>query len=122
LQDPELTAAANRVRNLANAYAAIAPQYYQSVWFSTTQITAQSPDVTRRFATAIKEAGVWAATHSDQAASILEKYTKVKTTRTTLHFGATLDPNMVQPVLDAGLKYKILASPVSAADMIWAEK
>ena len=42
--------------------------------------------------------------------------------RTTLRFGTALELNMIQPVLDAGAKYKILASPVAAADMVWQGK
>jgi NitT/TauT family transport system substrate-binding protein len=122
LQDPELTAAGNRIRVLGNAYASIAPVYFQSVWFTTTQITAQSADTAKRFSGAIREAGAWAASHQDQAAAILEKYTKVRTIRTTLRFGTALELNMIQPVLDAGAKYKILASPVAAADMVWQGK
>jgi NitT/TauT family transport system substrate-binding protein len=95
MQDPALTAAGDRIRVLGNAYGSIANVYYQSVWFSTKE------------------------THPQQAAAVLEKYTKLREPKTTLKFGRKLDASMVQPILESATRYKLVPSPVVARDLIW---
>lgn len=119
LEDPEYTAAKSRITVLGNAFAAIAPRYYQSVWFSSTAFVTQSPAIVRKFVASIAQAGAWSEAHPNLAAPVLQKYLKVKADRTTLHFGRTLDAAMITPILKDGLKYGILSSAVTAQDLLW---
>jgi NitT/TauT family transport system substrate-binding protein len=122
LQDPEYSAAGNRIRTLGNAYAAIAPKYYQSVWFSTVGYVAKNSELTRRFVSAIVQAGLWSETHREEAGRILQKYTKVEAPRTTLSFGPNLDPAMIAPVLEDAVKYKILQTALPTSELVWNDK
>jgi NitT/TauT family transport system substrate-binding protein len=119
MQDPALTAAGDRIRVLGNAYGSIANVYYQSVWFSTKDFVTKNPQLTRKFADAVAQAGAWAETHPEQAAAVLEKYTKLREPKTTLKFGRKLDASMVQPILESATRYKLVPSPVVARDLIW---
>lgn len=119
LQDPALTAAGDRIRILGNAYGSIAKVYYQSVWFSTKDFVAKNAELTRKFADAIAQSGAWAETHPEQAAAILEKYTKIHEAKATLRFGRKLEASMVQPILESATRYKLVPSPVTAKDLIW---
>jgi NitT/TauT family transport system substrate-binding protein len=122
LQDPEYSAAGKRIRALGNAYAAIAPKYYQSVWFSTLGYVTKNPELARRFVSAIVQAGLWSETHREEAGRILRKYTKVDAPHTTLSFGANLDPAMIAPVLEDAVKYKILQSALPTSELVWNDK
>lgn len=119
LQDPALTAARDRIRILGNAYGSIANVYYQSVWFSTRDFVAKNPQLTRKFDDALAQAGTWATAHPEQAAVILNKYTKSQEPKATLQFGVALDPAMLQPLLNTAAKYGLLTAPVAAKDICW---
>ena len=121
LSVPALTTAfdAGKVRMLDDSYNAIAKRFFGSVWFASEDWANQHPDVVRKFAAAINEAGAWATRNPEAAAKVLQKYMKV--TYTTAHeiHGRTLDPAMIQPILDGAVRYKLLTTPVKASDLIW---
>lgn len=121
LGDPGLSAAIDtgKVRSLANSYDAIAKYFFGSVWFASEDWANQHPDVVRKFAAAINQAGTWATRNPVAAAAVMQKYMKVTFTRAHEYHGRTLDPALIQPVLDAAVRYKLLAPPMKANDLIW---
>jgi NitT/TauT family transport system substrate-binding protein len=124
MNDPELSQAveAKQVRILAIGYDAIAKVFMQTAWFSTQDWLTQNKDVARRFADAIVAGGVWGMANPTPASIILAKYTGSKESKPKVRFATKLDPAQIQPVYDAGLKYKLLAGPVSAAEFTWNGK
>ncbi len=119
LADPFLTVALaqNDVRVLGNDYDAIANDFIFTAWFATTDWAAKNPQAVRRFADAIAQTSDWANASHDQAAAILMKYTKVDASRSHVRFARRLEPALIQPVLDAGLTYMALKTPVRAGDL-----
>lgn len=111
--------AAGKVRILANSYDAIAKYFFGSVWFASQDWADQHPDIVRKFAAAINQAGAWATRNPVAAANVLRKYMKVTDTRAHEYHGRTLDPALIQPILDASYRYKLLTTPVNANDLIW---
>ena len=111
--DPGLSAAidAGKVRVLANSYDAIAKRFFGSVWFASEEWANQHPDVVRKFAAAINQAGAWATRNPVAAAAVMQKYMKVTITRAHEYHGRSLDPGMIQPILDASDRYKLLTRP-----------
>lgn len=118
--DPGLSAAidAGKVRALANSYDAIAKYFFGSVWFASEEWANQHPDAVRKFAAAINQAGAWATRNPVGAASVMQKYMKVTFTKAHEYHGRSLDPALIQPVLDASARYKLL-TPMNAKDLIW---
>ena len=121
LGDPALTDAvtAGKVRILANSYDTIAKRLFVSVWFASEDWANQHPDVVRKFADAINQAGAWATRNPVAAATVLQKYMKVTYTRAHEYHGRTLDPALIQPILDGAVRYKLLTTPINANDLIW---
>jgi NitT/TauT family transport system substrate-binding protein len=121
LGDPGLSASldAGKVRFLANSYDAIARYFFGSVWFASEDWANQHPDAVRKFAAAINQAGTWATRNPVAAAAVMQKYMKVTFTRAHEYHGRTLDPALIQPVLDASVRYKLLTPPMNANDLIW---
>jgi ABC-type nitrate/sulfonate/bicarbonate transport system substrate-binding protein len=60
----------------------------------------------------------WANANPVKAAAILSKYSKADIERLHTVYGRTLDPALIAPVIDVGMKYKTLAKPVAPADLI----
>jgi len=123
MNDPELSeaVAAGKVKILGRAWDAISPLFMQTVWFTTRDWLEKNKDAAHRFQRAIVDAGNWGMKNSTQGAVILAKYIGSKEQKAIMRFGDKLDPRFIQPVFDAGAKYKLLP-PTSAADFIWDGK
>jgi len=124
MNDPELSVAlaAGQVKVLSQGYDAIAKVFMQTAWFATQDWLSANKDVARRFSDAIVAGGEWGMANGSQAVTILAKYTNSTEEKTKIHFAKKLDPAYIQPVYDAGYKYKLLSGPIAAADMCWNGK
>lgn len=58
--------------------------------------------------------------HPAPATDIFEKYTKVRLAHFGETFARTLDPTLLQPVFDAAAKYRVIAGPLDARQIIWS--
>ena len=121
IAEPELsTAVANGARIIGQPYSAINKQFLIGGWFTTSAWAKAHPDDTKRFVSAILEAGKWANGHRAESARILEKYTKIKVSpamrRTT--YAERLNVADIQPLIDAAAKYKSLKSAFPASELI----
>jgi NitT/TauT family transport system substrate-binding protein len=119
--DPALTAGidAGKVRIIGKAYDAVAKRLFASTWFSTDEWADRNPDVIHRFTAAINDASAWAVKNPEAAATTLQKYMKVTFTRAHEYHARTLDPALIQPLLDAAAHYKVLDRPMEAREIIW---
>ncbi len=121
--EPFVSADRATARMLGNALDGIGSHYMIVGFLSTDSWIAAHPDVAARFASAIAKAAVWANTHEKESAAILVKNSKldpsVAATMARAVYGTKLDPSLVQPVVDAAVKYGIIDKPVAASDMIW---
>jgi NitT/TauT family transport system substrate-binding protein len=113
----------NDARIFGDPFAAVGPRFFIGLWIARTDWLKTNPDLARRFADAIYEAGRWANTHRDESAAILAKYAKgdaavFRTMRRATYAESALDPRLIQPILDAGLQTGMLSSGVKAADLV----
>lgn len=122
IAEPYLDAARRSapVRVLGAPYDAIAGEFLLSAWYSTADFVKAHPDLVRKFAAANLDAATWANRNHAESAKILEKYAKTTVSPTMVRalYAERLDPSLVQPVLDASLRYKLLHAPAAAKDMI----
>lgn len=121
--EPGLTPAiaAKRVRVLAPVYsAAYGERFTLAVFFGSNEWLANNPGVAKKFIGALVEGSVWGSKHPEQAAVILEKYSKVHLTRVQMIAPRTVEPFMIQPILDAGAKYKVLPRVMDAKEFLWS--
>lgn len=113
----------NDARIFGDPFSAVAQRFYIGLWIARTDWLKANPDVARRFADAIYDAARWANTHHDESAAILAKYAKAdpaafRTMRRATYTDATIDPRLIQPILDAGVQTGMLSAPVKAADLV----
>ena len=111
-----------RVRVLGWTSDAIAKQFLLAAYFCTVDFTQRNPDVVARFARGIELASMYTNTHPAQTIALVSKFTSVRAQNiarmTRVTCGLALNPRDIQPVIDASLKYKMIASRFDASDMI----
>jgi NitT/TauT family transport system substrate-binding protein len=110
-------------RVFGDPFAVIAPRFFVGVWIARTDWLKANPDLARRFADSIYEAGRWANSHPTESAAILAKYTKgdpllYRSMHRATYFDGAVDPKLLQPPLDAALKTGMLPAAVKATDLI----
>ena len=101
-----------------------ASTFMASGWFATDSWIAANHDTATAFSAAVREAAIWANANREAAAAIVEK--ELKLPDGTLHnlttaplFGEQLvDVQLIQPILDAAVKYNALAKPVHGSELI----
>jgi NitT/TauT family transport system substrate-binding protein len=122
--EPFIEAAKPVARVLGGAAGAVAPRYLTMGWFATDGWAQKNPETIRRFRAAIQKTAVWANAHPTETAAILLQHTKlsedvVKTmVRARFDTDATVDPAIVQPVIDTAAKYGSISKPFPAAEII----
>jgi NitT/TauT family transport system substrate-binding protein len=101
----------------------VAPRFMVVGWLALDPWIQAHADTVARFATAMRQAAAWANTHHRESAAILVRNTKVPAsvadTMARAQFGQTLDAAMIRPIVDAAVKYGVLAQPVDPNDLIW---
>jgi NitT/TauT family transport system substrate-binding protein len=115
--------AAGDVRLLGYVVDAISPSVIEGGYFCTAEYARAHPDVVKKFARALLDAGQWANHNHDAAMAILEKYSKATPAASAHHaiFPETFKPSDLQPLLDAATRYGALKAPVSASDLVVAQ-
>jgi NitT/TauT family transport system substrate-binding protein len=118
--EPSLGAALQGgARIIGHPYDAISHDFLISAWYTTGEYAKAHPDVVRKFAEIMAEAGTWANAHQPESAVILQKYTKVENAGTMrrITYVAHLVPAQVQPLIDASAKYGVTDRSFPAAEL-----
>jgi NitT/TauT family transport system substrate-binding protein len=109
----ELIKSSKEARVLSNCYDAIAPTFMTSGFFTTLAWARSHPDAVRKFQQAMRESAVWANANPEKSAVILAEASKVpldvirKMYRAA--FTETMDPALMQPLIDVTAKYGAIA-------------
>lgn len=107
-------------RVLGYAYDAVAPTFMIGAWFTTGAWAKSHAETVKNFQKALAVTAAWANKNREQSAQILMKDTKIvvlpTTKRTT--YGEKLDTALMQPLIDATVKYGTLKSAFPAAELI----
>src|ERR1700677_518808 len=114
LNEPALSdALLNGSRLLGDAYGAIAPYWLTDCLVATESYIAAHSDDVRRFSAALHTAAIWANRNRDKTADMVAKLLKIDNAVVQkMHravFAEQLTPQMIQPVIDAGLHYGAIA-------------
>ena len=124
VQVPALTGALDtgKTRAFARSWTAIAPKFLLSAWIATPDFVAKNPEATRRFADAIREATRYTDAHHAQTLDLISAFSGVDAS--VIGRGARsnppayADPRMLQPIVDFGVKYKLIDKTFDAKDLV----
>jgi ABC-type nitrate/sulfonate/bicarbonate transport system substrate-binding protein len=95
-------------------------------WIATRAWADRNADTVRRFSAAIRAASRWANTHVAETVPIVSKYTKLP--EATIKgimphpWIETLQPALIQPVLDTSASYGLLSKTFPARDILYVER
>jgi NitT/TauT family transport system substrate-binding protein len=126
INEPVLSAALTdpKLKAVAHHFDAIAPRFMYTAWFTTKTYAAANPVVVRNVAEALKKSAMYCNAHHAQTVDLIAKFTSLEPAQvakmTRVEQGTELDPKLVEPVVDAMLKYKTLAQPVDAREMMFS--
>ncbi len=121
LLEPQLTDNRDVVRILAKPYDAVASLLMISGWITTKSFYDANRATVAKFGAVMRQTADWANKNPAQAADILSRLSKIplETVLKMNHnvWGTTLDPALIQPTIDASVKYGFLPHPFTATDM-----
>lgn len=110
------------LHSLGEPFASLAPLYMIAGWFATADWIRANHDAMLRFARVVEETAAYANAHHAETAPVLAEFTKTplpivqKMTRAVL--GTSLAPSLIQPVIDASVRYGVLSRGFPAAEVI----
>jgi NitT/TauT family transport system substrate-binding protein len=121
--EPFVDASKSFARQMGNVLDGVANRYLILGFFADDDWLVKHADAAVRFATAMKRSAVWAKSHQSDSAKILLKYSKldpaIAMTMPRAVYGETLDASLVQPVIDASVRYGILDKTFPASEIVW---
>jgi NitT/TauT family transport system substrate-binding protein len=108
----------NRILGLH--YSAIAPRFMIAAYFASSDWVRAHPEAARAFNAAMVESARWANANHAKSAQILAEYTKVQVTptQTRAEYADSLDPSLIQPLIDAAIKDHMMKGPLAAKEII----
>jgi NitT/TauT family transport system substrate-binding protein len=113
--------AGGKCRVLGYSFNAIANHFLATSYFTTTAFAAQNADALARFRKGLAEATAYAEAHRAEMIPLISKYSgvdpKVIATMPQAPLGTVLDPRLIQPMIDAAVKYKAIAAPFPVRDL-----
>jgi NitT/TauT family transport system substrate-binding protein len=125
LGNPILTEAlsSGKVKLFGRSFDAIAPHFIFAAYFCTTDYAAKNRDAILRFRRALYQSAAYADSHHSETVGVVAKFTGISPsviasmTRTVA--GTSLDPKLIQPLIDIAARYKVIAAPFDARTMIY---
>jgi NitT/TauT family transport system substrate-binding protein len=111
---------AGQVRDFADTYIAVAPEFATIVWFTTKAWLQKNPDAAKKLVNGIYATAKWANAHTDLSAPMLAKAAKmdpaVVAGMRRLYFATANDPKYIEDTLALGSRYGMLPRPVTVAE------
>jgi NitT/TauT family transport system substrate-binding protein len=121
--EPFTSISAATDRGLGGVYGSMPGPFLVFGFFATETWLAANPDLAVKFAGAIHRAALWANGHPKESAVMLAAFThldpSVATSMGRAVYATSLDPAMLQPVLDNAVRYGMLDKPMDAGELIW---
>lgn len=101
-----------QVRLLAYCISAIAPRFLQAGFFANADYIAKNRQVVNAFRRVLDEAGAYANAHREQMVPLISQFTGVEPKAILAQpqqlLATSLDVRLIQPLVDAAIKYKAI--------------
>lgn len=114
--------ATGKLRELSDGYGAIAREYIELAWFTTDDYASKNPDVIVRFSRVMHDAAVYCNAHQAETVDMIAELAKldpaVVRTMPRVQFAPYLSAALIQPLVDAAAKYKVIDAPFNAQELI----
>jgi NitT/TauT family transport system substrate-binding protein len=122
LTEPWISQAAGQTRLLGAPFTAIGDQFLITAWTTTRTWLQANPEAARRFDAMIRHTATWVNANPKPSAAILSKYLHIPLdTIERMHrtrMATSLDASMIQPVVDAAARYKLIPRGFAASELV----
>lgn len=114
-----------RVLGNGNALGAIADRFLVIGWVATEAWLQKNPALAKRAVGILAQSAAWANDHQKESAQILSAYLKISpeeiesVPRAVFDDQRRMSPSLIQPVIEAGVKYGAVARSMPAANLVW---
>jgi NitT/TauT family transport system substrate-binding protein len=114
--------ATGKLRTFGDPYSAIANRLLIAGWFTSVDYARQNGGIVERFAGVMRAANAYGNTHHAETAAILANFARIDPqvvmTMNRLNNATSIDPQEIQPLIDAAAKYKYIAAAFSAKELL----
>lgn len=121
----DVSLAAGTTKSIGDALGAIAPVFMAAGYIARPEWVAEHGDAVRKFNRVLSEAANYTNTHLAETAPLVVEMTKIESTLATRMgrtvVAITLDPALVQPLIDAAAKYGGIPRSFPAREIFWNE-
>jgi NitT/TauT family transport system substrate-binding protein len=112
--------AGGKVRSLGHSYDGIGARFMSVVFFAKRDWANANAALVSTFAASLIAGEAWADANPAAATASLGRWTKTTVDRRRMVTTKTLDPALLQPLLDSAFKYKLLPRKLEASELIWS--
>jgi NitT/TauT family transport system substrate-binding protein len=120
--EPFLSAALAKGWRTVGSYADVDPNLCVAVYFTSTQLLAQKPDLVKRFGDAMTESLAYAQANPDAVRQIITTYTSIKGEQTAAmtlpKFAPTIDKASVDKMNQLMVTYGLLKAPADTGKLL----
>lgn len=123
LIDPVLQSALDGkgIRSIGYPFDAIAPAILYTAWFTTRDYAASHADVVKGFIASVHTSAEYCNAHPSATSALLSSFSGVPLARVATMrratLGTSLDPKLIQPMIETCAKYKVIPAPFAAEEM-----
>jgi ABC-type nitrate/sulfonate/bicarbonate transport system substrate-binding protein len=124
LSEPFMSLAlhSGKARYFGNVVGAIAPNLIESAWYTNADFAAKNRELVARFRHVVEAATVYTNAHRAETVDLLAAFTGMDAgTIGQIHravSGTTLDPKLIQPMIDAAAKFKMIPQGFAASALL----
>jgi NitT/TauT family transport system substrate-binding protein len=125
LQQPDLALAleTGKVKVLGLAYSAISQNFMFAGWFAMSDWATKHPELVRAFQRVAADAARYTNAHHAETAPLLAEASKIPLATiqkmSRVDTALELDPTIIQPIIDASAKYKLLPHGFPAKELVF---
>ncbi|HEX3550391.1 MAG TPA: ABC transporter substrate-binding protein [Candidatus Elarobacter sp.] len=115
--------ASGKVKVIAQTFDAIAPRFMFTAWVATKAWADANSAAAEAFGKVVRASAAFVNAHHDDTVDDIAKFTKLdpatvrKMPRTEA--GTSLEPRLIQPVIDAAARFKDIPARFDAKELIW---
>ncbi len=110
-----------KYRYLGSQVDAIAKRLMFSAWFANADFVAKNADVIRKFGEVMSRASAYVAAHHEETVDVLAAFSSVEPavirSAPRASYAPSLDPALVQPLIDLAVKYGSIPANFDARDL-----